>query len=153
MMYTLYQLQSDLLSLPRDAAARLSRLTVAFDQATGVDAFRPLRAGCELFTRFNFRHTQPPFCIDSVMVEGREVSVSEEVTLSTAFGTLLHFRKHCADSQETMPKVLVVAPLSGHFSTLLRDTVRVLLPDHDVYITNWHNARDVGRAAGRFGFE
>jgi polyhydroxyalkanoate depolymerase len=51
-----------------------------------------------------------------------------------------------------MPKVLVVSPLSGHFATLLRDTVRTLLPDHDVYITDWHNARDIALSAGRFGF-
>ncbi|MDP9085040.1 MAG: polyhydroxyalkanoate depolymerase [Pseudomonadota bacterium] len=153
MMYALYEFQSDVLRAQRDAAAQLSRLTVAFGQATGFDFFRPLRAGCDLFTRMKFRHTQPPFDIDNVTVDGREVAVSEEITLCTPFGDLLHFRKHFEDSPRTMPKVLVVAPLSGHFSTLLRDTVRVLLPDHDVYITNWLNARDVSQAAGRFGFE
>lgn len=152
-MYALYQLQLDLLLAPRHAAAQLSRFAAAFGRATGVDLFRPLRAGCDLFARMKFGHTQPPFDIDSVTIEGREVAVAEEVTLSSPFGTLLHFRKHFDDVPRTMPKVLVVAPLSGHFSTLLRDTVRVLLPDHDVYITNWLNARDVSRAAGRFGFE
>jgi poly(3-hydroxybutyrate) depolymerase len=154
MMYALYQLQCDLLYLPRTAAVGLSGLTRALDAATGIDVFRPLRAGCELFARMNFHHTQPPFGIDTVPVDGHDVSVTEEATLTTAFATLLHFRKHCEDTPaKTMPKVLVVAPLSGHFATLLRDTVRVLLPEHDVYITNWHNARDVGRTAGRFGFE
>ena len=70
--------------------------------------------------------------------------------LSTPFGTLLHFRK---DVDIAQPRVLVVAPLSGHFATLLRSTVRTLLPDHDVYITDWHNARDVPHDAGRFGFD
>ena len=60
--------------------------------------------------------------------------------LATPFGTLLHFRK---DANLVQPRVLLVAPLSGHFSTLLRDTVRTMLPEHDVYITDWHNARDV----------
>ncbi len=152
-MYALYQLQSDVLRAHRDAAAQLSRMTLAFGQATGFDLFRPLRAGCDLFTRMKFRHIQPPFDIDSVTVDGREIAVSEEVTVAGPFGDLLHFRKHFEDSPQIMPKVLVVAPLSGHFSTLLRDTVRVLLPEHDVYITNWHNARDVSMAAGRFGFE
>jgi len=97
----------------------------------------------------NFHHTQPCFGIDAVAVDGREVSVTEEATLSTAFGTLLHFRKHCEDNPaRTMPKVLVVAPLSGHFATLLRNTVRVLLSDHDVYITNWHK-RARRRSRGR----
>ena len=69
---------------------------------------------------------------------------------STPFGTLLHFQK---DIDAAQPRVLVVAPLSGHFATLLRGTVKTLLPEHDVYITDWHNARDVPRAAGPFGFD
>jgi polyhydroxyalkanoate depolymerase len=76
--------------------------------------------------------------------------VAEEEVLATPFGTLLRFSKQGAPLQ---PKVLVVAPLSGHFATLLRDTVRVLLPDHDVHITDWANARDVGLWNGRFGFD
>jgi polyhydroxyalkanoate depolymerase len=66
------------------------------------------------------------------------------------FCTLLHFRKAITVEQ---PRVLVVAPLSGHFSTLLRGTVETLLPEHDVYITDWHNARDISRRAGRFGLD
>jgi polyhydroxyalkanoate depolymerase len=68
----------------------------------------------------------------------------------TPFGTLLHFKK---DVDQTQPRVLVIAPLSGHFATLLRATVRTMLPEHDVYITDWHNARDVPLEAGRFGFD
>lgn len=70
--------------------------------------------------------------------------------MATAFGTLLHFRK---DSEVLQPRVLVVAPLSGHFATLLRATVHTLLAEHDVYLTDWHNARDVPLAAGRFGLD
>ena len=66
------------------------------------------------------------------------------------FGTLLRFKK---DIDIEQPRVLVVAPLSGHFATLLRNTVRTLLPDHDVYITDWHNARDVSLKHGRFGLD
>ena len=62
--------------------------------------------------------------------------------MSTPFGTLLHFKK---DIEQAQPRVLLVAPLSGHFATLLRATVRTMLPEHDVYITDWHNARDVPR--------
>src|SRR5439155_12077989 len=68
----------------------------------------------------------------------------------TPFGTLLHFAK---DAGESQPAVLLVAPLSGHFATLLRNTVRTMLPEHDVYITDWHNARDVPAAHGPFGFD
>ena len=86
----------------------------------------------------------------SVTVGNREVAVTEEAALRTPFGTLLHFKK---DIDLAQPRVLVIAPLSGHFATLLRATVRTMLPEHDVYITDWHNARDVPTEAGRFGFD
>ena len=62
----------------------------------------------------------------------------------------MHFRKDIAVAQ---PRVLLVAPLSGHFATLLRATVRTMLPEHEVFITDWHNARDVAPEHGRFGFD
>jgi len=68
----------------------------------------------------------------------------------TPFATLLHFKK---DVQVTQPRVILVAPLSGHFATLLRATVATMLPEHDVYITDWHNARDIALLHGRFGFD
>jgi len=76
--------------------------------------------------------------------------VREEVIYSSPFATLLRFRKEGVENQ---PRVLIVAPMSGHFATLLRDTARTMLADHDVYITDWHNARDVPLAAGRFGLD
>jgi poly(3-hydroxybutyrate) depolymerase len=78
------------------------------------------------------------------------VEVHEEVVASTPFATLLRFRK---DTTVEQPRVLLVAPMSGHFATLLRDTARTMLPEHDVYITDWHNARDVPLEAGRFGLD
>src|ERR1019366_8570144 len=77
--------------------------------------------------------------------------VREEVVLALPFGKLLHFAKD--DVATPQPKMLVVAPLSGHFATLLTDTVATLLRDHDVYITDWANARDVPLREGRFGLE
>src|SRR6202035_1475477 len=68
----------------------------------------------------------------------------------TPFGALLHFKK---DIEQAQPRVLLVAPLSGHFATLLRSTVRTMLPEHDVYITDWHNVRDAALVHGRFGFD
>jgi poly(3-hydroxybutyrate) depolymerase len=76
--------------------------------------------------------------------------VHEEVVLAAPFATLLRFAKPGAPAQ---PKVLVVAPMSGHFATLLRDTVRTLLADHDVYVTDWLNVRDVPLSVGRFGLD
>lgn len=98
-----------------------------------------------------FTHQRPPFGIHGVRVGNREVAVREEVALELPFGNLLHFAKD--DVETPQPKMLVVAPLSGHFATLLRSTVATLLRDHDVYLTDWKNARDVSLDAGPFGFE
>ncbi|HUZ34237.1 MAG TPA: polyhydroxyalkanoate depolymerase [Xanthobacteraceae bacterium] len=111
---------------------------------------RNLTAAYELISRASLTHTRPPFGITSVTVGNREVEVREEATARTPFGTLLHFKKDVATTQ---PRVLLVAPLSGHFATLLRATVRTMLPEHDVFITDWHNARDVPITAGRFGVD
>jgi len=104
----------------------------------------------EMLTRARLTHHRPAFGIDSVEVGGESVGVTEEAALSTGFGTLLHFRKPAVAPQ---PRVLVVAPLSGHFATLLRGTVQTLLADHDVYLTDWHNARDIAPDEGEFGLD
>ena len=109
-----------------------------------------LAALFELFSLAGLTHARPEFAIGSVESNGRTHRVTEEVVLARPFGSLLRFRKEGAFPQ---PQVLVVAPMSGHFATLLRATVRTLLADHDVYITDWHNPRDVPLAAGRFGFD
>jgi polyhydroxyalkanoate depolymerase len=113
-------------------------------------AMRNLAAAYELIARAGLSHTRPPFGVGSVTVGNREVEVHEEAVLTTPFATLLHFKKDVATEQ---PRVLLVAPLSGHFATLLRATVKTMLPEHDVYITDWHNARDVPLTAGRFGVD
>jgi poly(3-hydroxybutyrate) depolymerase len=95
-------------------------------------------------------HVRPDWGIRSVVADGREHAVVEEITACTPFAALRRFRKEGAPEQ---PRVLVAAPMSGHFATLLRDTVRTLLRDHDVYVTDWYNVRDVPLAAGRFGLD
>lgn len=104
----------------------------------------------EMLTRFKLSHERPGFGIESVTVGNRIVPVTEEVTCDLPYGQLVHFKR---DIDTPQPKVLVVAPLSGHFATLLAGTVRTLLRDHDVYITDWKNARDVPTEAGPFGVE
>jgi poly(3-hydroxybutyrate) depolymerase len=116
----------------------------------GHDWARKSLAACELVALAGLRHERPAFGIDSVTVGGREVGVKDEVVYATPFGSLLHFRKALNHRQ---PRVLLVAPLSGHFATLLRATVRTLLADHDVTITDWRNLRDVPLSAGRFGMD
>jgi polyhydroxyalkanoate depolymerase len=136
--------------VPVRTLADLAIKAMAPVQSTGTIAFtRNLTAAYELISRAGLSHKRPPFGIDSVMVGNEEVAVHEEAARVTPFGTLLHFKK---DIDAAQPRVLLVAPLSGHFATLLRATVRTLLADHDVYITDWHNVRDVPRAKGRFGF-
>ena len=111
---------------------------------------RKLVAASEIIKRCGLTHRRPAFGIDSVTVGNRELAVTEEAVTKTAFCTLLHFKKDTAREQ---PPVLVVSPMSGHFATLLRDTVRTMLPEHDVYITDWHNARDVPLGYGRFDLD
>jgi poly(3-hydroxybutyrate) depolymerase len=150
MLYVAYQAHSDfMVPVRRLADLAIKALTPA--QSAGAVAFtRNLTAAYELIARAGLSHDRPPFGIDSVMVGDEEVAVHEEAARVTPFGTLLHFKKAVDAAQ---PRVLLVAPLSGHFATLLRATVRTLLADHDVYITDWHNVRDVPRAKGRFGFD
>src|SRR3954454_11317149 len=108
------------------------------------------RATDEVISALRLTHERPAFGIDSIVVDGRSMRITERPVASTPFGTLVHFDKHGTEQQ---PRVLVVAGLAGHFATLLRGTVRTLLPDHDVYITDWHNARDVSPQHGRFGLD
>jgi poly(3-hydroxybutyrate) depolymerase len=141
MMYQLYQAHADLL-LPLRYFARTAA------QVPGL--MRPIAAGLTMFADARLTHCRPPFGIDVVTVDGRPVAVAEETADETAFCTLVRFRK---DSGAPQPRVLLVAPMSGHFATLLRNTVQILLPEHDLYITDWKNARDVPRDEGRFGFD
>src|ERR1700743_792262 len=149
MLYLAYQLQSDIMT-PVRTWAGMAINAGGPPLLSGHPAMRNLTAVYELIARAGLTHKRPPFGIDSVMVGNREVEVREEAAAVTPFGTLLHFKKDITTAQ---PRVLMVAPLSGHFSTLLRATVKTMLPDHDVYITDWHNARDVPLAAGRFGVD
>ena len=151
MMYQAYQAQSDLMWPPRT----LAKMSVPMlrDPGFGLSAqtsVRQMAAACRVLELAEVTHKRPPWRIDSVLVEGASVPVAEEVVCTTPFATLLRFRKAGAPPQ---PKVLVVAPMSGHFATLLRDTVRTVLQDHDVYVTDWHNVRDVPLAADRFGLD
>jgi poly(3-hydroxybutyrate) depolymerase len=149
MLYLAYQLQSDIMT-PVRAWASMASGKGAPPLLSDHPAMRNLTAVYELIARAGLTHTRPPFGIDKVTVGNREVEVREEAAAKTSFGTLLHFKKDIATAQ---PRVLLVAPLSGHFATLLRATVRTMLPEHDVFITDWHNARDTPLTAGRFGVD
>ena len=149
MLYLAYQTQSDIM-VPVRAWAAMAVAAGGSSLLAENSATRNLTAAYELIARAGLTHARPAFGIGSVTVGNREVEVREEAAAATPFGTLLHFKKDVAAAQ---PRVLMVAPLSGHFATLLRATVRTLLPEHDVFITDWHNARDVALTAGRFGVD
>src|SRR6202049_3990655 len=151
MLYHAYQVHSDVMGPVRAWAGRaLQTIGSAPSGIAGNGVVRNLTAAYELIARAGLTHDRPAFGIDRVTVGNREVAVRERALLRTPFGTLLHFSK---DGNLVQPRVLLVAPLSGHFSTLLRGTVRTMLPEHDVYVTDWHNAREIGLAHGRFGFD
>ena len=150
MLYYTYQWQDDVMA-PMRLAARWTRHMMDMHFAAFTDkSSKRFGAALELISRFELSHTRPDFGIKTVRVGNRDVPIAEEITLDLPFGKLLHFAK---DIDTPQPKVLVVAPLSGHFATLLRGTVATLLQDHDVYITDWANARDVPLEAGNFGIE
>jgi len=151
MIYQAYQAHTDLMWPLRAVAKNALPALQRAQHAPGEDrALRKLAAACEVFVLAALTHERPPFRIDAVTVGDREIPIVEERTLVTPFGTLLHFAKQTPDPG---PRVLIVAPMSGHFATLLRDTARTMLADHDVYITDWHNARNVPLMAGRFGLD
>lgn len=147
MLYYAYQFHDDILAPFRNAAKNATGLAY---WPLGEDGKRHVMAGLEMVSRFALSHTRPEFGITRVVSGNREVPVREEVALQLPFGKLLHFAK---DMDAPQPRVLVVAPLSGHFATLLTKTVETLLRDHDVYITDWANARDVPLSEGHFGVE
>src|ERR1700686_425249 len=151
MLYQAYQAHSDIM-VPVRAFAGMAAKNVGakLNGSVRPSALSNLTAAYELIARAGLTHERPPYGIDRVMVGNREVAVTEEAAEVTPFGTLLHFKK---DIDQAQPRVLLVAPLSGHFATLLRGTVRTLLPEHDVYITDWHNVRDVAPQEGQFGFD
>jgi poly(3-hydroxybutyrate) depolymerase len=150
MLYQAYQFQSDLMSPLRLMAQHLGA-SLWLDK-TERSLVRRISAANEVISRMRLTHARPAYGITSVTVRGEEVPVTQETVLSEPFGTLLHFRK-AHTGGEPHPPVLLVAPLSGHFATLLRETARTLLQDHDVYITDWHNARDVPLRKGAFALD
>jgi poly(3-hydroxybutyrate) depolymerase len=151
MIYKIYQAQADLLYPARQLARLGAGLVRAMD--LGEYTPSPLRqfgAACSMLAESGLTHQRPDYGFRTTRMGNDSVAVTEETRFETPFGTLLRFRK---DTAVVQPRVLVVAPMSGHFATLLRGTVSVLLPDHDVYITDWKNARDTPLSAGMFGFD
>ncbi len=114
---------------------------------------RNVAAGAELFERMTRRYGKPIFGLNTTKVVGVEHEVLEEVVWTRPFCNLLHFVRPTVPNHEAHPVLLIVAPMSGHYATLLRGTVEAFLPTHRVYITDWADARMIPLAAGRFDLD
>lgn len=113
-----------------------------------------IRAACDVFENVTRRYGKPEFAIKNVQIDGLTVPLREQIALVKPFGNLLHFQRDesvCGPRND--PKVLLVAPMSGHYATLLRGTVQAMAREHEVYITDWADARDIPIAMGRFDFD
>lgn len=154
MLYQLHELNRSLLNPLIQWAEASSKL---FSDPVSPLAYtpfaQPIAAGYELMYRLGKDYEKPQFGINSVTIKGKDVKIIEEVAEEKSFCTLLHFKKDLsakAFAALKQPTILLVAPLSGHHATLLRDTVRSLLVEHDVFITDWRDARMVPLTEGPF---
>ena len=151
MLYQLYDWQRSALEPWRMLAQAANQIYGHPDSPLSyLPGSRNVAAAFDLMTRLTQRYERPEFAIDSIACGGREYAVRESFDVEKPFCRLLHFEKVGAPR---MPRVLVFAPLSGHFATLVRDTVRTLLVDHDVWVTDWIDAKEIPITQGPFHFD
>jgi poly(3-hydroxybutyrate) depolymerase len=154
MLYHLHEMQRNFLTpLTHWAKASAKLFSNPVSPLAHTPFSQRIAAGYELMYRLGKDYEKPEFDIPSVVIDGNQVGIIEEKIVSKPFCNLIHFKKDLSAAQFAnlkQPKVLVVAPLSGHHATLLRDTVRSLLPGHDIYITDWIDARMVPLSDGEF---
>ena len=156
MLYQIYESQRALMAPFSEFASASAKLyNHPLSPFTHMPLAQRVSAGFDLLHRLAKEYEKPEFRITSATVGGVEIAVQQQVAVTKDFCRLLRFKRFTDDAQalermKAQPTVLVVAPLSGHHSTLLRDTVKALLHDHKVYITDWTDARMVPAAAGPF---
>lgn len=150
MLYNTYEMQKNWLA----GASAMASMSAELLQSPGNPfAFMggPVMASAlEVFAHASAPRGKPAFGLTTTVVDGEEVAVREQIVLQLPFGQLKRFVKV---GVENAPRLLIVAPMSGHFATLLRGTVERMLPKHDVYITDWRDARQVPLGAGRFDLD
>ncbi|MDP1641989.1 MAG: polyhydroxyalkanoate depolymerase [Phenylobacterium sp.] len=158
MLYTLHE-TSYYGAAPLRLTALLTRdfWSSPLNPARNTDLGRRMFATADLFSNLTRRYRRPDWGIDSVEIGGHTVPVTRKTVWSSPWVKLTHFSRDAsalrrAGRRGPQPSVLIVAPLSGHYATLLRGTVQAFLPDHEVYITEWENARSVPVLEGRFDF-
>ena len=150
MLYDFYQMLADSVEPGRYAAAGAASVFQAWNGLLPNVPGAWGAAALEGFALFGFTHVRPDFGVVTVEARGETFAVSESVAQTTPYCRLTRFVR---EGGEHDPSVLLVAPMSGHFATLLRGTLRTLLRDHQVYLTDWINPRDVPAAAGAFDLE
>ncbi len=157
MLYTAYEATHAAIGPMRmaaDAARRFYRSPI--NPMAYMPHSKAVAAACDVFERVTRRYGKPEWGIDDTQIDGRSVPITIESAKKLPFCDLLHFRrdpKRLPRTRRNDPKILIVAPLSGHYATLLRGTVQAMLPEHDVYITDWADARTVPVSQGRFDLE
>ncbi len=154
MYYQFYELSHAAMT-PLRAAADATRLFYSnpFNPASHTVAGRSISALCEMFERTTRRYAKPEFAITRTRIDGKPVAVKQKTVWHKPFCNLLHFERDLPASADAGPTILMVAPLSGHYATLLRGTVETMLPYADVYITDWIDARMVPYSDGTFDLD
>ncbi|NIA70170.1 polyhydroxyalkanoate depolymerase [Pelagibius litoralis] len=155
MLYHAYELTHAAvrpLRMQSDALQYLCRS--AFSPVAYTPAGKAMAAACEVFENVTRRYRKPAWGIDEVEIDGQAVGVHPELVYGKLFCDLLHFKRdESVTGKRKDPKVLIVAPLSGHYATLLRGTVKAMIPEHEVYVTDWRDARVMPLAYGRFDLD
>ncbi|KKC27697.1 polyhydroxyalkanoate depolymerase [Sphingomonas sp. SRS2] len=151
MLYQFFQTMTDLAAPMRMFASAGLRARPMLGEFGREPIANSVFAAMDMIAHTGLSADRPPYRIDNVLSGNMDVPVREELVAATPFCDLLRFAKDAGATVQ--PKILLVAPISGHFATLLRNTIQTLLRDHDVYVTDWKNARDVPVAAGQFGFD
>jgi len=158
MLYTLYE-AGFYAAAPLRAAALAARdfWSSPLNPARDTEAAKRIYAGADLFVNLTRRYGRPAWAVDEVRIDQTPVRVTQNVVWKSPWVKLTHFTRNPEDMaragrREPEPAVLLVAPLSGHYATLLRGTVQTFLQDHEVYVTDWENARNVPIMEGRFDF-
>jgi len=148
MLYYLHELQR-LSMMPARAWAEAARISLRHPMNPLAHSYfgNVAASAADLFAHATRRYGKPEWGLDTTPVDGKDVPVEIEIAIKRTYGNLIHFKRAV---ERKDPRLLIVAPLSGHYATLLRGTVEAMLPDHDVYITDWQDARMVPITADRF---
>ena len=154
MFYQFYELNHAAMA-PFRAAADAMRIAYRnpMNPLSYTTAGRAMAAGFEVFERATRRYGKPSFDLPTTEIDGQTVSISEKTVWSKPFCNLVHFERGLPAGSRQDPKILIVAPMSGHYATLLRGTVERMLPAGEVYITDWIDARMVPLSEGRFDLD